>query len=217
MQTFTSHPGHRSALFDAMRPIGVDAPVRRASARTVIVLDGHVSRRAFLLDRGVVQLHLRLQGSRTMLYELVPAPAVLGLDTVLLGAVSPFLMTALTDVELRTVDVERLRGWAVDSHTWPLLHAAERGITLASRLRDQFHDVTRRVALLLASYADALPEVTNLPLNNERIAADLGIVTRTVSKAMATLQRAGTIHRTARGVYIANRPQLDQRAARNEP
>jgi CRP-like cAMP-binding protein len=165
---------------------------------------------AVLLKRGLVRTSWPVSRYRSMLRGLVAGPALLDSSVLSARPESAYSATALVESVVVHLDESALCAW-LEGHPRAALRllqqtsASER--LLVQRLRHQELVLPERVDDLIGSYLDAYRFIghgadAELPLTNEIIAADLGVVARSISGALRHLQREHVVRRTQRGMKV---------------
>jgi CRP-like cAMP-binding protein len=189
-----------------------DAAEEQFAAGHVLVEAGAVVERAMFLAQGLVRTSWSMSAHRSLLRGLMSAPGLIETGSLSALASSPCMVAALTDITVVSVPVAQLQQW-LRTHR----HVAERLIMQSAateclfvqRLRDQQRMLGERIDDLLRSYLEAYgaaghPLSVELPLTNDVIASDLGVVARSVSSVLSSLQQRGVLRRTLRGLVIAS-------------
>ena len=198
-----------------------DAATLRVDSGSTLVEAGQLPQHGLFLQSGLVRVSWPVSQHRSLLRGIIGAPGLVDTGILAPSTTSACCSIALTSAVVLVVERQRLTDW-LGSHPTLALHLLRQSIAaerlFVERLRQQQLMLPERLNDLLKSYLAAYRHAghddgVELPLTNEVIAADLGVVARSVSAALAGLQRNGVVRRTMRGLVIEQPDALSGQAS----
>ncbi len=198
-----------------------DAATLRVEPGGTLVEAGQLPQHGLFLRSGLVRVSWPVSQHRSLLRGIIGAPGLIDTGVLAPSATSACTSIALTSAVVLAVEQQRLTEW-LGSHPELALHLLRQSVAaerlFVERLRQQQLMLPERLNDLLKSYCAAYRHAghgddVELPLTNEVIASDLGVVARSVSAALAGLQRNGVVRRTMRGLVIERPDALSGQAS----
>jgi len=198
-----SHPLLGLLSASALEAIGKSGRTTRFRQNRTVMRAGRASDEVFCLLSGAVRIYHRAEDGMEVLVMLQRAPSLFGAMEVISG--QPFLENAMTlepsliyripaDLYRKLVMTQPAFARAV------LTDQAQRLCRMSDNKRAlAFFDVDARLASLLIDYANYSGDVQGdnirlrLPLTQERLAQDLGVSRKSLSRSLSKLKAAGIL------------------------
>lgn len=195
---------------------------RKVQAGQVLWLEGEVSGRLLLLDRGRIKVLKALTDGSSMLLYVFSEGDLFGFLPFLDGGPYPATAIAVDDVEARVMSRSTLRRAIRDDPQVAMVLLGALGTRLRQafdRLGDQSQRtsvarVAAALSLLLPAGAHATTTVVDVPRPLHAFAADVGMTPETFSRAVTRLVDVGVLHRLAAPrIQVLDLPRLRRAAS----